>query len=89
MKCKFCNQEIDLLGSLEKQCCSWCEQEQPFYHHTCWICESPLQFDDGVALCDCGKEYISESARKEITQMYSEYLEGCAERMAYDCSGKN
>ena len=90
MKCKFCNEEIDILGAFDKSRCSWCQREQPFFNNTCWICESPIKFVDGVAVCeDCGVDYITESAKKEINELYADYLDGVSERMAYDCSRKN
>jgi predicted amidophosphoribosyltransferase len=90
MKCKFCNEHIDFLGSFEKECCSWCQQEQPFHHHTCWICESPLEFNEGFAFCEnCGKDYLTEQEKTELDELYADFLKESAERISHDYSGKN
>ena len=84
MKCKFCAEEIDSWGSVEKSCCSWCMQEQPLHNHVCWVCESPIDFEDGFAFCNvCGKDYLTKQEREEVDMLHADFLKGCAERMEY------
>jgi predicted amidophosphoribosyltransferase len=90
IKCKLSGYELHMLGSDRHACCSWCQEEQPYHHFVCWKCSSPIQFEDGVALCEsCGKDYITHDAKKEIDGLYAGYLRESAERICHDYSGKD